>query len=392
MQSNYEVKLNNIPVGPLGLIPHKSSAQLGKDVDSYLSSWRKARMDEGVIPDAFAEYQKDSYIIKASTPRFGSGEAKAVIHESVRGDDIFILLDVINYSLTYSLSGAMNHMSPDDYFQDLKRLIAAVSGKARRITVIMPYLYESRQDMRCGRESLDCALALQELARMGVENFITFDAHEPKVQNAIPLKSFENVSCIYQFIKALLRTETNLTIDKDHMTVISPDEGGTARAIHCANYLGVDMGMFYKRRDYTRIVDGKNPIVSHEYLGTDLENQDVIIIDDMISSGDSILDVARELKRRKARKVFAVATFGLFTAGLAKFDEAYEKGVIDRVLTTNLIYQTPDLLSRPYYVSVDLSKYIALLIDHLNHNVSIHDLLSPTARINKLLEEYKQNQ
>ncbi len=389
MAQTYDKKLYTIPVGPLGLIPMKSSASLGKKVDAYLAEWRTERENEHKSSIAFSGYQQDSYIVDTYVPRFGSGEAKAVINQSVRGDDLYILLDVCNYSITYSLAGNVNHMSPDDHFQDLKRVIAAVGGKARRISVIMPFLYESRQHKRSSRESLDCAMGLQELVNMGVENIITFDAHDPRVQNAIPLKSFENIPCIYQFLKALLRVEKDLIIDSDHLMVISPDEGGTSRAIDYANRLGVDMGMFYKRRDYTRIVDGRNPIVAHEFLGSDVEDHDVLIIDDMISSGDSILDVARELKRRKARKVFGLTTFGLFTNGLAKFDAAYEAGIIDRILTTNLIYQTPELLQRPYYVDVDLSKYIALLIDHLNHNVSIHDLLNPTDRINRLLTNHR---
>ena len=307
----------------------------------------------------------------------------------MRGDDLYLIVDVCNYSQTYSLCGMVNHMSPDDHYQDLKRVIAAAGGKARRINVIMPFLYESRQHKRSGRESLDCALALEELVDMGVENIITFDAHDPRVQNAIPLKGFETVQPIYQFIKYLLKNEKELEIDSDHMMVISPDEGGMGRAIYMANNLGVDMGMFYKRRDYTRIVNGRNPIVAHEFLGSSVEGKDVLIIDDMISSGESMLDVAKELKSRKARKVFVCATFGLFTNGLQKFDEYYENGLIDRVLTTNLVYQTPELLSRPYYISVDMSKYIALIIDNLNHDASLSELLNPTGRINKLLAKYR---
>ena len=321
--------------------------------------------------------------------RFGSGEAKGIINESVRGDDIYILLDVCNYSLTYSLCGYTNHMSPDDHFQDLKRVIAAIGGKARRINVIMPFLYESRQHKRSGRESLDCALGLQELTAMGVENIITFDAHDPRVQNAIPLHGFETIQPAYQFIKNILRNAPDMKLDKDHLMVISPDEGGMGRAIYMANNLGVDMGMFYKRRDYSTIIDGRNPIVAHEFLGADVKGKDMIIIDDMISSGESMLDVAKELKSRKARKVFVCATFGLFTNGLQKFDEYYENGLIDRVLTTNLVYQTPELLSRPYYISVDMSKYIALIIDNLNHDASLSELLNPTGRINKLLAKYR---
>ncbi len=389
----YEEKIiETIPVGPLGLIPLKSCTGLGKKVDDYLVEWRRERESEHKSTIAFSGYQRDSYILEANTPRFGSGEGKGTIEESVRGDDLYIMVDVCNYSLTYSLFGMTNHMSPDDHFQDLKRIIAAAAGKARRINVIMPFLYESRQHKRSGRESLDCAMALQELVNMGVENIITFDAHDPRVQNSIPLKGFETVQPIYQFLKHLLKNEPDLQIDSDHMMVISPDEGGTSRAIYFANMLGLDMGMFYKRRDYTKIVNGRNPIVAHEFLGSSVEGKDVLIIDDMISSGESMLDVAKELKRRKARKVFICSTFGLFTGGLAKFDQYYQDGLIDRILTTNLVYQTPDLLSRPYYINVDMSKYIALIIDNLNHDASLSDLLTPTKRINKLLSQYKEQQ
>ena len=387
----YEEKIiETIPVGPLGLIPLKGISELGEKVDRYLVEWRHERESEHKSTIAFSGYQRESYIIEAKTPRFGSGEAKGIITESVRGDDLYIMVDVCNYSLTYSLCGMINHMSPDDHFQDLKRIIAAAAGKARRINVIMPFLYESRQHKRSGRESLDCALALRELVNMGVENIITFDAHDPRVQNAIPLRGFETVQPIYQFLKYLLKVETDLQIDSDHMMVISPDEGGTGRAVYFANMLGLDMGMFYKRRDYTKIVGGRNPIVAHEFLGSSVEGKDVLIIDDMISSGESVQDVAKELERRKARKVFICATFGLFTNGLAKFDEYYENGIIDRILTTNLVYQTPDLLSRPYYINVDMSKYIALIIDNLNHDASLSELLTPTNRINKLLAKYRE--
>ena len=364
----YEEKvIETIPVGPLGLIPLKSCTELGNKVDRYLVDWRRERESEHKSTIAFTGYQRDSYIINASTPRFGSGEGKGIIEESVRGDDLYIMVDVCNYSLTYSLFGMTNHMSPDDHFQDLKRIIAAAAGKARRINVIMPFLYESRQHKRSGRESLDCALGLKELVNMGVET----------------------VQPIYQFLKHLLKNEPDLKIDSDHMMVISPDEGGTGRAIYFANMLGLDMGMFYKRRDYTKIVNGRNPIVAHEFLGSSVEGKDVLIIDDMISSGESMQDVAKELKRRKARKVFICSTFGLFTNGLARFDEYYEKGFIDRILTTNLVYQTPDLLQRPYYINVDMSKYIALIIDNLNHDASLSELLTPTSRINRLLEQYR---
>ena len=384
--------LDNIPVGSLGIIAVDGCEEMGNKVNDYLVKWRKEETRFQKDNLVFNGYEKPNYLINAKVPRFGSGEAKGIINESVRGKDIYILVDVCNYSLTYSLFGMTNHMSPDDHFQDLKRIIAAAAGKARRINVIMPFLYESRQHKRSGRESLDCAMALQELVNMGVENIITFDAHDPRVQNSIPLKGFETVQPIYQFLKHLLKNEPDLQIDSDHMMVISPDEGGTSRAIYFANMLGLDMGMFYKRRDYTKIVNGRNPIVAHEFLGSSVEGKDVLIIDDMISSGESMLDVAKELKRRKARKVFICATFGLFTGGLAKFDQYYQDGLIDRILTTNLVYQTPDLLSRPYYIDVDMSKYIALIIDNLNHDASLSDLLTPTKRINKLLERYKEQQ
>ena len=384
--------LETLPVGALGLIPLKSCESLGKKVDNYLVEWRNERSRNYTGNLSLLSYKKDSFIVDAKVPRFGSGEAKGIINQSVRGDDLYLLVDVTNHSLHYSLCGYENHMSPDDHYQDLKRVIAAVGGKAKRINVIMPFLYESRQHKRNGRESLDCALALQELVKIGVENIITFDAHDPRVQNAIPLTNFETVRPSYQFIKGLLRNEKDLQIDSDHMMVISPDEGGTNRAVYLANVLGLDMGMFYKRRDYTKIVDGRNPIVAHEFLGSSVEGKDVIIIDDMISSGDSMLEVAAELKRRKARKIFITATFGLFTNGLKKFDDAYEKGLIDRVLTTNLVYQTPELLERPYYINCDMSKYIALIIDTLNHDDSISQLLDPVERIQKVLKKYKNGE
>ena len=384
-----EKQIETIPVGPLGLIPLKSCEDLGKKVDAWLVEWRKERESEHKTTIAFAGYQKDSYIIGAKTPRFGSGEAKGELTESVRGDDLYIMVDVCNYNMTYTMNGLKNHMSPDDHYQDLKRVIAAVGGKGRRINVIMPFLYESRQHKRTGRESLDCAMALRELVDMGVENIITFDAHDPRVQNAIPLKGFETVQPTYQFIKHLLKNEKNLQIDSDHMMVISPDEGGMGRAVFFANVLGLDLGMFYKRRDYTKIINGRNPIVAHEFLGASVEGKDVIIVDDMISSGESMLDTAKELKRMKARKVFICTTFGLFTGGLKKFDEYYENGIIDRVLTTNLIYQTPELLSKPYYINVDMSKYIAYIIDTLNHDSSLSELLNPTGRINRVLAKYR---
>ena len=356
--ANREEKRNleTIPVGSLGIIALEGCKSLGAQVDQYLVKWRAERESEHKDSLAFAGYQRDSYLLKAKVPRFGSGEAKGMVLESVRGDDLYLLVDVCNYSLTYSLCGHENHMSPDDHYQDLKRIIAALGGKARRITVIMPFLYESRQHKRTSRESLDCALALQELVQMGVDNIITFDAHDPRVQNAIPLHGFETVQPAYQFIKGLLKNVKDLQLDNSHMMIISPDEGGMNRAIYIANVLGLDMGMFYKRRDYTRIVNGRNPIVAHEFLGTSVEGKDMIIIDDMISSGESVLDVASLLKERKANRVFVFSTFGLFTNGLDKFDKAYQDGTIDRVLTTNLVYQTPELLEREWYINCDLSK------------------------------------
>lgn len=386
----YEDKqIDTVPVGPLGLILLKGMEEFTKKVNDYLVEWRKERESEHKDSILFSEYEKDNYIIKSTISRFGSGEAKGTIEESVRGDDLYLLVDVCNYSMTYSLSGRINHMSPDDHFQDLKRIIAAIAGKARRINVIMPFLYESRQHKKTGRESLDCALALQELTNMGVENIITFDAHDPRVQNAIPLKGFETVQPIYQYTKGLLKNFPDLKVDSEHMMIVSPDEGGMRRAIYFANMLKLDVGMFYKRRDYTKVVDGRNPIIAHEFLGADVEDKDLVIIDDMISSGESVQEVAKELKKRKARRVFVCATFGLFTNGFARFDQYYEDGIIDGIFTTNLVYQSPDLLSRPYYHSIEMSKYVALIIDNLNHDSTISGLLTPTNRINNLLEKVK---
>ena len=384
--------LDNIPVGALGIIALDGCQEMGNRVNDYLVKWRKE--DGHVHKDdvVFSGYERDNYLIDARVPRFGSGEAKGIIGESVRGKDLYLMVDVCNYSLTYSLSGHTNHMSPDDHFQNLKRIIAAIGGKGRRLNVIMPFLYESRQHKRSSRESLACALALQELVRLGVDNIITFDAHDPRVQNAIPLSGFETVRPTYQFVKGLLRTVKDLKIDSDHMMAISPDEGATERAVYLANVLNLDMGMFYKRRDYTRIVNGRNPIVAHEFLGSSVEGKDVIILDDMISSGDSILDVARQLKQRKANRIYAAATFGLFTNGMEKFDKAYEEGIINGILTTNLIYQTPELLSRPYYINCDMSKYIALMIDTLNHDGSISSILNPSERIQHVVEKYRRGE
>lgn len=377
-----------IPYGDLAIIPLESSRPIGEKVDAYIAGWRTQSEPGSSIH--FTNYKKESYIIDAVCPRFGSGEAKGILNESVRGKDVYLLVDVCNHNLSYTVCGQVNHMSPDDHYQDLKRMIAAISGKARRITVIMPFLYESRQHKRSSRESLDCALALQELTNMGVDNIITFDAHDPRVQNAIPLKGFETVQPTYQFIKALLANVDGIHMNSESMMIISPDEGAMGRAIYFANVAGTDVGTFYKRRDYTKIVEGRNPIIAHEFLGSDVAGKDVVVIDDMISSGESMIDVATELKRRKANRIFVASTFGLFTNGLKKFDEAYKSGLIYRVMTTNLVYQPQELLEREYYINVDMSKYIALLIDTLNHDCSIAEYLNPTERIEKILKKYHQ--
>ncbi len=384
--------LETIPVGSLGVIALKGCKTLGEKVDYYLVKWRAERESEHKDSLAFAGYQRNTYLLGADIPRFGSGEAKGIIRESVRGDDLYIMVDVCNYSMTYCLCGHENHMSPDDHYQNLKRIISAVGGKARRITVIMPFLYESRQHKRTSRESLDCAIALQELVSMGVDNIITFDAHDARVQNAIPLHGFETVQPAYQFIKGLLRNVKGLSLDTDHLMMISPDEGGMSRAIYMANVLGLDIGMFYKRRDYTRVENGRNPIIAHEFLGSSVEGKDMIIIDDMISSGESAIEVAKALKARKANRIFICATFGLFTGGLERFDAAFKEGIVNRVLTTNLIYQTPELLEREWYINCDMSKYIAYLIDTLNHDSSISDLLDPSERIQNVIARYKADE
>ena len=386
MAQNIEEFRNSIPVGDLGIIPLQSCSELGNMVNEYIVDWRKER--ESVLHQD--DKIKDSYIVNTKCSRFGSGEAKGTILDSIRGKDLYLLVDVTNYSIEYSLCGHMNKMSPDDHYSDLKRIITAAAGKARRINVIMPFLYESRQHKRTSRESLDCAVALQELHALGVENIITFDAHDPRVQNAIPNSGFDSIQPTYQFIKGLFNTVPDLQVDSDHMMIISPDEGAMGRAVYYSNVLGLDMGMFYKRRDYSRVVNGRNPIVAHEFLGSSVEGKDVFIVDDMISSGESMLDVAKELKQRKAKRVFVAATFGLFTNGLKQFDEYYEQGLISKVLTTNVIYQTPDLLSRPYYINVDLSKYIALMIDKLNYDHSISELLDPNAKIQNALTYYRK--
>ncbi|MBQ3392731.1 MAG: ribose-phosphate pyrophosphokinase [Lachnospiraceae bacterium] len=385
-------ELKGLPYGTLGIIPVDGCEEMAAEIDFHLKRWREERENEHKDSPAFIGYNRPTYIVNCSLPRFGTGEGKGVVQESVRGMDLYLLSDVCNYSKTYKMFGRENHMSPDDHYQNLKRVISAIGGKARRITVIMPYLYESRQHKRVSRESLDCAIALQELVRMGVDNIVTFDAHDPRVMNAIPLNGFDTVQPVYQFIKALLHNISDLKIDSDHMLVISPDEGGMKRAVYFANLLGLDLGMFYKRRDYTRIVDGMHPVVAHEFLGSSVEGKDMIVIDDMISSGDSCLEVARALKKRHAKRVFICSTFGMFTGGLEKFDAAFEEGSIDRVLTTNLIYQRPELLERPWYISCDMSKYIAYIVDTLNHNSSISDLLDPKDRIFDIIARYNEAQ
>ncbi|MCD7715589.1 MAG: ribose-phosphate pyrophosphokinase [Lachnospiraceae bacterium] len=389
-QTGYERNLESIPVGDLGIIALKSCEELGRKINDHIVDWRSERVHEHQDSPLLEGYDKDSYLVSTDLPRFGSGEGKGQINDSVRGKDIYILVDVCNYSLTYSLNGYTNRMSPDDHYQDLKRIIAAIGGKARRVNVIMPFLYESRQFTRTGRESLDCGLALQELVKMGVENIITFDAHDPRVQNAIPLHGFENILPVYQFIKGLFRAVPDLEIDPERLMIISPDEGAAGRAIYMANLLGVDMGMFYKRRDYARMVDGKHPVVAHEFLGRDLSGKDVVLLDDMIVSGKSMLAAAKQLKIRKANRVLICSTFGLFTKSLDKFDKAWKEGLFDALVTTNLVYQPPELLSKPYYTGCDLSKYIALIIDTLNHDGSVSDLLTPTGRINKFLAAHKK--
>ena len=388
LMPNDERILETMPDGALGLIPLKSCEELGARVDQYLVGWREKREHAHKNEVAFKGYHRDSYIISTSVPRFGTGEAKGVINESVRGYDLYLMVDVTNYSLTYSVSGHENHMSPDDHYADLKRIIAAVGGKARRITAIIPFLYESRQHKRTARESLDCALALQELTAMGVDNIITFDAHDPRVQNSTPLNGFDNFTTPYQFIKSLLNSEDDMIVDKDHLLVISPDEGALDRAIYFASVLGVDTGMFYKRRDYSTIVNGKNPIVAHEFLGDNIEGKDIIIIDDMISSGGSMLDTAKQLKAMKARRVYICCTFGLFTDGLKNFDAAYEHGDFDKVITTNLTYLPPEIYTRPYFVEADMSKFIASLIDFMNHDASLSNVMATTEKIHGIVEAY----
>ena len=381
---------NALPVAPLKIVAMDSAVKLGKNVDRYLVDFRK-KMDLALKKDpAFQGYMESSYLMDVECPRFGTGEAKAVFHESVRGKDLFILVDVCNNSITYNMNGYTNHMSPDDHYQDLKRIISAATGKARRINVIMPYLYEGRQHKRNTRESLDCAYALEELTAMGVSNIVTFDAHDPRVQNATPLCGFDNFNAYYQFLKALLNSEEDMIIDKDHTVVISPDEGALDRAIYFANVMGVDAGMFYKRRDYSTIVNGKNPIVAHEFLGENIDGKDVIIIDDIISSGESMLDTAKQLKKMNAKRIFILATFGQFNNGTESFDKAYEQCIFDKIITTNLIY-TPDSVKRkPYYLEADASKFMAQIIDFMNHDISVSNVMTSTDKIHEVVDKYNK--
>ncbi len=377
--------VETIPYGPLGIIAMPGCEAFADKVDQYLVQWRKNQALEHQGSIAFYGYQRETYKINISNPRFGSGESKAVINETVRGYDLYIVTDCFNYSVTYKMYGMTVPKSPDDHYVDLKRVISAASSKAKRISVIMPMLYEGRQHKRSSRESLDCAMALQELVNLGVENIITFDAHDQRVQNAIPHKSFENVMPTYQMIKAIVNNIDDLKVDKDHLMVISPDEGAMQRCIYFATQLGVNLGMFYKRRDFTKVVDGRNPIVEHQYLGDPINGKDIIIVDDMISSGESMLEVAKKLKGLGANRIFVCTTFGLFANGLDVFDEAYKNGVFEKVFTTNGVYQTPELLSREWYQSVDLSKYVAYFLDTLNHDMSVSSLLDSSDKIDSIL-------
>ena len=387
---NIKLMENALPLAPLRIAALDSCMDLGKKVNDHIVEFRQNTLKESLDSPLFSTYQSDNYLLNCSCPRFGSGEAKGLIKESVRGADLFVMVDVCNHSLTYTVNGHLNHMSPDDHYQDLKRIISAATGKAKRVNVIMPFLYESRQHKRTRRESLDCALALQELTAMGVDNIITFDAHDPRVQNAIPLYGFDSFAPAYQFMKALLNAEPDFKIDKEHLMIIAPDEGAMSRAVYLANVLGVDMGMFYKRRDYSVIVNGKNPIVAHEFLGSDIKGKTLIVVDDMISSGGSMLDVAKQMKDRGAARVIVCTTFGLFTDGFAAFDDYYEKGYIDRVLTTNLTYLPQEALDKPYFIIADMSKILAIIIESLNHDIGFSNVLNPTDKIHQLLAKHNK--
>ena len=379
-----------VPYGPIGIVALKGMDEMAKTVDSFLVEWRHERGIAEQNSILFKGYDKETFIVDSDCPRFGSGEGKGVIKSTTRGHDLYFFVDVTNYSITYKVGDKVNHYSPDDHYQDLKRLIAAAAGRAKRMTVIMPFLYEGRIHNRDGRQSLDCAQMLKELVNMGVTNIVTFDANDPRVQNAIPLHGFDNFTPTYQYIKALCREYKDLHFDNEHMMVVSPDEAGMPRAIYFASVLGVDMGMFYARKDYSVKIEGTNPVVANEFLGADVEGKDVIIVDDMISSGFSVLDAARMLKARKAKRVFVCVAFGLFTKGLEKFDEAYKEGVIDKTFTTNLVYQSEELTKRPWHADVRMGKFLALIMDSLNHDYSISDLLNPIERINRLLKKYRE--
>ncbi|MDO4364271.1 MAG: ribose-phosphate pyrophosphokinase [Clostridia bacterium] len=380
-------EVQTIPYGPLGIIALPGTEALAAKIDNYLVKWRAEQAAAHKENIAFYGYQRDTYLIDTTIARFGSGEGKAVINDTIRGYDLYIVVDCFNYSVKYNMYGMDVPKSPDDHFSDLKRVISAASSKAKRINVIMPMLYEGRQHKRSSRESLDCAMALQELTALGVENIITFDAHDQRVQNSIPHKSFENVMPTYQMIKAIVNNVEDLTVDPDHLMIISPDEGAMHRCIYFATQLGVNLGMFYKRRDYTRVVNGRNPIVAHQYLGDSVEGKDIIIVDDMISSGESMLEVAKKLKELKARRIFVCTAFGLFCNGLEIFDKAHEDGVFEKVFTTNGVYQSPELLSRDWYQSVELSKYLAYFLDTINHDLSVSSLLDNSNKIDALLKK-----
>ncbi len=381
-----------LPVAPLKLVCLDSATEAGEKMNQHLVEYRASVKNLIKDNSAFQDYVSDNYLVPIQTPRFGSGESKGVLLESVRGKDVYILLDICNHSITYELNGYTNHKSPDDHFQDLKRIIAAMTGKAHRINVIMPFLYEGRQHKRTGRESLDCAHALQELTALGVNNFITFDAHDPRVMNANPLCGFDDFNPFYQFIRTLLENLSDLTVDKEHLVVISPDEGALDRTVYFAGVLGVDTGMFYKRRDYSTIVDGRNPIVAHEFLGDNIEGKDVIIVDDMISSGESMLDTAKQLKGMNAKRVFICCTFGLFTNGLDAFDRAYANGDFDRIITTNLTYLPPEICQKEYFIRAEMSKFLASIVDFMNHDLSMGHVLTPTEQIHEILKRYNRNE
>ena len=385
---NFDEIRDKLPVAPLEIISMDSAKDLARGVDSYIVQARKSEISKFAFDPSIQGYQRDSYLGHARCPRFGTGEAKAVLDDSIRGKDLFLITDVTNSSITYRMNNCVNHMSPDDHYQDLKRMIAAAAGKAKRVNVIMPFLYEGRQHRRTQRESLDCAFMLEELYNMGVDNFITFDAHDPRVANAIPLNGFDNYTPPTPFINALFDHERDMIIDKDHLVVISPDEGALNRSIYFANVLGVNTGMFYKRRDYTRIVNGKNPIVAHEFLGDSIDGKDVIVMDDMISSGESMIDTARQLKEMNARRVYICCTFGLFTNGLKAFDNAYERCYFEKLVTTNLNYRPSELLDRPYYVEADMTKFLADIINMMNHDASMSNIHHNSDKIHQAIDEY----